>query len=177
LSQRSSILPSPFVVQRLALLAAASRTPGRGLDVAAGRGRHLIPLARSGYRTFGVDVRFDAIAEARDACARSGLGVVVWCADLERHPLPGAFFDVIVVTRYLQRSLFESLAAALTPGGALIYETFTTAQLALGTGPRSPEHLLRPGELRGAWPSLTVEYYEEVDAPEALARLVARRPR
>jgi len=81
------------------------------------------------------------------------------------------------VTRYLQRNLFVALADALSPGGVLIYETFTTAQLALGSGPRSPNHLLKPDELRDAFPSLRIEFYEEVVEPEAVGRLVARRPR
>jgi len=161
-------------VARLGARASASL---RALDVATGRGRHLIPLARAGFRTFGVDARFDALVDARDACSRSGIAVRLWCADLTRHPLPPAFFDVIVVTRFLQRNLFGALANALCPGGVLVYETFTAAQLALGSGPRSPDHLLKPGELREAFRSLQIEFYEEVVEPEALARLVARRPR
>jgi SAM-dependent methyltransferase len=136
-----------------------------------------MPLARAGLRTFGVDARFDALLHARDLCSRSAIRVSLWCADLTQHPLPRAFFAVIVVTRYLQRDLFGALADALSPGGILIYETFTTAQLALGSGPRSPDHLLKPDELRDAFPSLRVEFYEEVVEPEALARLVARCPR
>jgi len=180
LSQRTSILPSPFVADRLARLAHGGRVAGRALDVATGRGRHLPLLARAGFRTFGVDIRLDALTQARAAAAGAdvrGIDVRLWCADLTRHPLPVQFFDVIVVTRYLQRDLFDAIAEALAPGGVLIYETFTTAQLALGTGPRSPEHLLRPNELRTAFPSLAVESYEEVTEPEALARLAARRPR
>jgi len=137
-----------------------------------------MPLARGGFRTFGVDARFDALVDARAMCSRSAIDVFLWCADLTRHPLPRAFFDVIVVTRYLQRDLFGALADALSPGGVLLYETFTTAQLALGSGPRSPDHLLKPDELRERFGSLQIEFYEEeVVEPEALARLAARRPR
>jgi tellurite methyltransferase len=177
LSQRNSILPSPFVVDRVARLGARARTSARALDVAAGRGRHLVPLARAGFRTFGVDVRLDALVDARGLCSRSAIGVHLWCADLTRHPLPRAFFDVVIVTRYLQRDLFGALSDALCPGGVLIYETFTTAQLALGYGPQSSDHLLKPDELREAFGTLRVEFYEEVVEPEALARLEARRPR
>ena len=57
----------------------------------------------------------------------------------------------------------------------MIYETFTIAQLSLGTGPKSPDHLLRPGELRSMFGGWKILFYEEVDAPEAVARLVAQR--
>ncbi|HYM22014.1 MAG TPA: class I SAM-dependent methyltransferase, partial [Vicinamibacterales bacterium] len=124
----------------------------------------------------GVDIRLDALADARDAVMSAGTTPHLWCGDLTAYPLPASFFDLTVVVRYLQRDLFPALAAALRPGGILIYETFTTEQLALGTGPRSPDHLLRLGELRNAFGTLSVEFYEEVAGPDALARLIARAP-
>ena len=177
LSQRTPIVPSPFVADWIARLAAPSHAPRRALDVAAGRGRHLLALARAGFDPFGVDIRLDALADARAAAADAGCRARLWCADLTSYPLPWSFFDVIVVSRYLQRDLFAPIARALRDGGVVIYETFTTAQLAFGTGPRSPDHLLRPQELRAAFPTLDIVFYEEVPEPEALARLVGRRSR
>ena len=58
----------------------------------------------------------------------------------------------------------------------MIYETFTVLQRALGVGPTSPDHLLEPGELRELFGGWEVLFYEEVAAPEAVARIVARRP-
>ena len=91
------------------------------------------------------------------------------------YPLPAAAFDLVVVTRYLQRDLLPSLRAAVKPGGYVVYETFTVLQRALGTGPTSPDHLLEPGELRGFFDGWDVVFSEEVAAPEALARIVARK--
>jgi hypothetical protein len=82
---------------------------------------------------------------------------------------------VVVVARYLQRDLFPALGAALTPGGIVLYETFTTAQLRFGTGPRSPDHLLAPGELRRRFEGFEILFSEEVDGPDAVARIAARR--
>jgi hypothetical protein len=56
-----------------------------------------------------------------------------------------------------------------------VYETFTVRQRALGTGPTSPDHLLREGELRGYFDNFEIVCYEEVSSPEAVARLVARK--
>ncbi len=140
-----------------------------------GRGRHALVLARHGFRTFGVDLKYDAVRDAMAAAAREGLRIRGWCADLTRSPLPRAAFDLIVVTRYLQRDLFEALKAAVVPGGYVIYETFTVAQLARGTGPTSPDHLLRPGELPSYFAGWDELFYEEVDAPDAVARFAARR--
>jgi tellurite methyltransferase len=82
----------------------------------------------------------------------------------------------VVVTRYLQRDLFPAIRDAAVPGGLVAYETFTIHQRALGTGPKSPDHLLAPGELAAAFSGFEVLFYEEVTGPEALARILARRP-
>ena len=150
-------------------------TSARALDLAMGRGRHALPMARAGFRVFGVDVDHGAVAEAVRAAEREGLRIRAWCADLTQHPLPRERFDVVLVTRYLQRDLFGSIRDAVVPGGVVLYETFTTDQLALGVGPKSPNHLLKLGELRRSFESFAIEFYEEVRAPEAVARIIARK--
>ena len=174
--------PSPFIVEWIERIA-RERGPStrlgagvdlRALDVAMGRGRHAIALARAGWRTFGVDVALEAVREAMSAARGEGLRVEGWCADLTQHPLPRGRFDLVVVSRYLQRDLFADLRAALAPGGVVIYETFTTAQRALGRPPTSADHLLEPGELLRRFDGLEVLGYVEVPAPDAVARLAAR---
>ena len=169
--------PSPFIVEWTERIARERGGNPRALDVAMGRGRHAVPLARAGFRTFGVDIRLDAVREAVTAGHREGVRVRGWCADLTQHPLPRARFDLVLVSRYLQRDLFPEVRAAVVPGGVVIYETFTTAQRALGRPPTSPEHLLEPGELRRCFDLFDVLFYEEVAAPDAVARLVARSRR
>src|SRR5581483_5963313 len=143
--------------------------PQCALDVAMGRGRHAIAIAREGFHTFGVDIRLAAVLEAMEAARAARVALAAWCADLEAHPLPRRRFDLIVVTRYLQRNLFPALRDALAPDGVIVYETFTTAQRGHGVGPTSPDHLLEPGELRAHFSLLDVMCYEEVHAPEAVA--------
>ena len=100
-----------------------------------------------------------------------------WCADLTTTPLPRRRFDVVIVTRYLQRDLFPALVGALAPGGVILYETFTEAQRAHGWGPTSPAHLLAAGELPTYFSELEMLFYEEVAGPEAVARVAARASR
>jgi SAM-dependent methyltransferase len=166
--------PSPFIVEWIERIARGRGDGSRALDVAMGRGRHAVTLARAGFRTFGVDVKLAAVREAMAAAARQDVRVHGWCADLTRHPLPRGRFDLIVVSRYLQRDLFADLRAALAPDGVMIYETFTTAQRALGRPPTSADHLLEPGELRDRFDGFELLAYEEVLAPDAVARLAAR---
>ncbi len=132
-------------------------------------------LAEAGFTVFGVDRDLKALCAAGALVASAGSQLRAWCADLTETPLPTSRFDVIVVTRYLQRALFPSLMEALAPAGVLLYETFTVFQRAHGGGPTSSDHLLEPGELVRAFDRLEPLYYEEVAAPEAVARLAARR--
>ena len=168
---------SPFVASWIAELAVRPERSRRALDLAMGRGRHALLLARHGFQTFGVDLAHDAVRDAMHTARREGLSIHGWCADLTTPALPIAAFDLVVVTRFLQRDLFGAIAAAVKPGGYVIYETFTVAQRAFGIGPTSPDHLLRAGELRSAFDGCDVLFYEEVevDAREAVARLVAQR--
>jgi SAM-dependent methyltransferase len=167
--------PSEFVVHWARALADRVPAPRRALDIAMGRGRHVEALVRAGYRLFGVDAKLDAVRSAVSASATHGLVVRGWCADLTEHPLPRDRFELIVVTRYLQRDLFPAISRALVPGGVVLYETFTEGQRALGRGPTSPDHLLGPGELRASFAGLDVLFYEEVTAAEAVARIVGRK--
>jgi tellurite methyltransferase len=166
---------SPFMVEWIDHLAPRGGGARRALDVAMGRGRHAVVLARSGFRTFGVDIKIDAARDAVASAKAAGVAIHAWCADLTQHPLPRARFDIVVVARYLQRDLFAALRTAVVPGGVVLYETFTTAQRALGTGPTSPDHLLEPGELARRFDAFDVLFYEEVVEPEAVARIAARR--
>ena len=167
--------PSPFIAEWIERVAAGRTTAACALDVAMGRGRHSLLLARAGYLTFGVDITLDAVRDAMAAARAGGAAVHGWCADLTQYPLPSSRFDVVIVTRYLQRDLFPALRAACAPGGVVLYETFTTGQRALGTGPTSPDHLLEPGELRRRFDGFEELFYEEIATPEAVARIAARR--
>jgi tellurite methyltransferase len=170
-----SALPSPFAARWIAMLDVPAKRPQKALDIAMGRGRHAVLLARHGFETYGVDIDVEAVNDAMQTAAREGLRIRGWCADLTASRLPEHAFDLVVVTRYLQRDLFPSIKASLRMGGCVLYETFTTAQRELGTGPRSPDHLLRPGELLTVFDGWDVMFYEEVERPEAVARLVAQR--
>jgi tellurite methyltransferase len=170
--EQSDNPPSAFIDAWVTRLKPAGGAPPRALDVAMGRGRHAALLAGAGFATFGVDITFDAVREARVRTP----ALRAWCADLTKTTLPPGWFDVVIVTRYLQRGLFGALRDTVAPGGIVLYETFTSRQRLLGRGPTSPDHLLEPGELRDRFNGFDVLFYEEVTSPDAVARIAARRP-
>lgn len=165
--------PSPFLERVHAAL-----PRGRALDVACGSGRASVFLASGGWQVEGWDVDPSALELARAFAAREGVSATFREVDLETGsppPCDGAF-DVIVVIRYLHRELFPWLERALSTGGALLYETFRRGQERFGH-PTKPRHLLEPGELARAFPTLTVELDEETpdSAPPVVARLLAHK--
>ncbi len=128
------------------------------------------------FTTFGVDVKHDAVRDAVAAAAQAGLRVRGWCADLTMYPLPVEAFDLVVVTRYLQRNLF-AVDSARGEAGRLrpLRNVHGRAARCSASGPTSPDHLLEPGELRREFDGWDVLFYDEVAAPEAVARLAAQR--
>ncbi len=153
---------------------------GQVLDVACGEGRHLAWFAGRGHPVVGVD---------RSAPVPAALGLAPGLcelvqADIEQGPWPfqGRQFQAVVVTHYLWRPLFETLAQSVAEGGVLIYETFARGQETVGR-PSRPEFLLNPGELFSAFAGLRVVAYEDgflsadaFGADRFVQRLVALRP-
>jgi tellurite methyltransferase len=149
--------------------------------VACGDGRNAAYLAQLGFAVDAVDVSDVAIEALRAAVAARGLSVHPVRLDLEHDGLPGASYDVILQINYLQRDLFGGLARALAPGGLLILETFTQADLEVLGNHVEARFLLEADELPAAFPDLEVIHYREAvvehgGRKRAVAGLVARRP-
>jgi tellurite methyltransferase len=171
--------PSAWLVEQRALLTEVGR--GRALDVACGDGRNAGYLARLGFTVDAVDISDVAIEALRTAVVARGLAVDPRQLDLEQGGLAPAAYDVIVQINYLQRDLFGALARALRPGGLLILETFTQADLEVLGNHVESRFLLEAGELPAAFPDLEVIHYREAvvehgGRKRAVAGLVARRP-
>jgi SAM-dependent methyltransferase len=147
--------PSAWVRRFIPLI----RPGGRVLDLAAGAGRHTRLLVDMGFRVTAIDRDIAALRSlAGGRCDVREL-------DLETGAPEGVLgslgrFDGIVAANYLHRPLLAPIAAALAPNGVLIYETFAAGNERFGR-PRSPDFLLRRGELIEAFAGLTIVAFEE----------------
>src|SRR6185503_11886870 len=157
--------PSPWVVRWAPLV-----TRGPVLDVASGQGRHARLFAARGLEVLAVD---------REAQSIPGVRFVH--ADLENGtpwPFAGQRFGAIVVTNYLHRPLFRTIADSLSEGGVLIYETFMIGNERFGR-PSNPDFLLRKDELVAAFSSLKVLAFEQGEVarpkPAMTQRICATR--
>jgi SAM-dependent methyltransferase len=166
-------LPPSAWVRRFASLIGPG---GRVLDLAAGAGRHTRLLLDMGFRVTAVDREIAALRPlAGDQCNIREIDLETGPPESALAPL-GGDYDGIVVTNYLHRPLFASIAAALAPGGALIYETFAIGNERFGR-PRNPGFLLRPGELLEAFATLTILAFEQGEVirprPAVIQRIAA----
>ena len=145
---------------------------GAVLDLACGGGRHARLFLERGHPVTTLDIDLSRLG---NLAGHPRLEAIE--ADLEGGapwPLPGRQFAGIVVTNYLHRPLFPAIVAAIGSGGALIYETFAAGNERFGR-PRSPDHLLRPGELLEAVRDrLEVVAYENLDITEPKPAVVQR---
>ena len=151
-------------------------TRGRALDLACGAGSNSVWLAERGLEVTGIDFSAEALRKGEDLAQSRGCTVHWFQADLQSYPLPAAEADIVVCFCYRDPALYPRIRAALRPGGHLFYETYTLNQLSYASGPRNPDHLLRPGELLTAFADWQVLFYRETWIKHGLASLVAKKP-
>jgi len=179
--------PASIVRELLPLL-----PTGPALDIACGTGRHALLLAGRGQNVTAVDfssVALDILenrARSTRAPVRRGKNfqeakrplhgsLQLMQVDLEQTEIPERRYDLILCIQYLQRSLFPQMTRALRPDGVLLFETYTRVQLEFPGGPRNPAYLLETGELREAFPELSVMFYRELRAGQGIASLIAKK--
>ena len=97
---------------------------GTALDLACGLGGNAYLLAAHGLETWAWDISDEAIAQVRQTAQRRGLAIHAEARDVVAHPPAPDCFDVIVVSRFLDRRLTDAILAALKSGGRLYYQTF-----------------------------------------------------
>jgi tellurite methyltransferase len=165
---------------------------GPALDLACGTGRHTLLLASHGMPVTAIDWSGTALDILEERALKAKIrvsredsagftdsparGIRLIQANLEKIRIPPASYSLILCLQYLQRFLFMQMVSALRPGGVLLFETFTRAQLSYAGGPRNPAHLLEPGELRTSFPELHILFYRELNAGQGIASLVAQKP-
>lgn len=133
---------------------------GLALELACGRGGNALLLARRGLTVTARDVSPIAVERLQQRADAEGLSLTAEVADIERLPWPRQQYDVIVVSRYLQRALAGPILASLKPGGLLFYQTFTATKPA-GIGPSNPDYLLGENELLHLFRGLKLRFYRE----------------
>lgn len=156
--------PSPWIKRFSSLV------KGEVLDLACGSGRHGRLFMELGNAVTFVDKN---VADIQDLTGRATI-IERDLEDGSSWSFEESCFDVIVVTNYLYRPHLSDMLTSLKDGGVLLYETFALGNEQFGR-PRSPDFLLKPGELLElASATLQVIAYEHgIDGEKVVQRICA----
>jgi 2-polyprenyl-3-methyl-5-hydroxy-6-metoxy-1,4-benzoquinol methylase len=164
--------PSEFLVEHAAQLPSA----GRALDVACGRGRNAVWLARRGLKVDAVDISSIALAKAMSLATRHGVADRVRTIehDLAKGlPSLNGAYDVVMCLHFRQPALWPRMRELVAPGGVLLIETLARHPSNLDV---NPDFLGERDELLAAAGDLDVVFHGRATAAKRAAdRLFARR--
>jgi SAM-dependent methyltransferase len=130
---------------------------GQALDLACGRAGNAQLLAKQGLFVDAFDLS-DTVIDALTRFAHNAINPQVW--NSETNPLATEYYDVIVVSYFLQRNIFPDIINALKTGGLLFYQTWSQ-QCINASGPSNPAFRLQHGELLSLCADLRIVYYQE----------------
>ncbi len=132
----------------------------KALDLACGRAGNAFLLASNGLETTAWDISDEVIKQVQTLANREGLTILTETRDIsERPPTPDSF-DVIVVSRFLDRKLIPALKQAIRTGGLIYYQTFIKDKSG-NVGPDNPDYLLEQNELLRFFQDWIVRAYHE----------------
>lgn len=172
----ASLVPDPFLIQAYEeFIHPIFPKSAAALDIAGGVGRHAIWLAQRDWRVTLVDISEAGVARARENAGSLATKIDFKIGDAANFHGQGQY-DLVLVFFFLQREIFPELLNALSPGGLLIYMTYTHLHPQFGSGPTHPLHLLQENELLKAFSDLKILHYNETIRARGVAELVARKP-
>lgn len=167
--------PNAFLVEMAPRL-----QKGDAFLAADGQGRNGLWLAGQGFRVVIQDLSQTALDHARRNAEGLGVAVELRQGDLtETGPEEGAYDLVAIIFCHLppqaRRTVHAKLQRALKPGGKLVLEAFSKAQLTMqplhnSGGPRSEEALFSAADIRDDFAALTPLVCEEVETDLAEGR-------
>ncbi|PLA75230.1 class I SAM-dependent methyltransferase [Hydrogenovibrio sp. SC-1] len=138
---------------------------GKALDLACGLGGNARLLAQCGFKVDAWDISDTALTQLNNWAAVNRLPINPMLCDFEQMLFPYQQYDVIVISRYLNRDLWPQICQALKPNGKLFFQTFLApVQI---HAPKNPAYYLQAGELQKwvdsdqAWSEFRLNIYGE----------------
>lgn len=178
--------PNSFLAEQAHLL------HGPVLSLAEGEGRNAVFLAALGLEVHGVDGSEVGLAKAQVLARARNVTIRTEVADLGAfHPDEESFGSVVSISAHLpsavRRILYPRVERCLKPGGLILLEAYSEAQLARDTGgPRDTDMLMTPAKLRAEFPHLEPMLLQEVEREvregthhtgmASVVQFIARRP-
>jgi len=130
---------------------------GKALDIACGLGGNSVYLARKNYQVTAIDISDVAINFLNQYSLRNNLSIDARVGDLTISASQDQNFDLVVMTYYLDRSLFSVIKDFLKKGGYFFMETYSQHQ----KNGISDHYKLRTNELLDEFAHWDILYFEE----------------
>ncbi len=179
--------PNDFVAQ------VADRIPaGPVLCLAEGEGRNAVFLAGRGHAVTAVDMSAVGLEKAQALAARQGVRITTIVADLATFAIGRGGWSGVVASwahlpLQLRRRVLGDVVRGLRPGGVIVLEAYTPAQLRYGTGgPKDSDLLMTLAALREELAGLEFEIGREIEREvlegsghtgwSAVVQVLARKP-
>jgi cyclopropane fatty-acyl-phospholipid synthase-like methyltransferase len=145
--------PNSFLAQNAKILV------GPVLSLAEGEGRNAVFLASLGLDVLGVDGSEVGLAKAQKLAASRGVAIRTEVADLATYEPPENFYgSVVSISAHLpstiRKRLHRLIERCLKPGGIMLLEAYTKAQLTRNTGgPKDPDMLMNRADIEKEFPN------------------------
>ena len=133
---------------------------GCALDLACGLGSNALFMAAQRLETHAWDISSFALKKLQQKASLKDLNVSVKQVFIEPGIFPKQKFDVIVVSRFLDRSLSNAIMESLKTHGLLFYQTYVREKLGT-SGPKNADFLLARNELLTLFNPLYLVSYKE----------------
>ena len=165
--------PNPLLIETAQRL-----QPGKALDLACGTGRNALWLAEQGWSVTAVDGAPTAIEILQRRASDRGLHVDARVADIESggYQIEPSTWDLIAISYYLQRDLFEPAKRGVAPRGVIL------AIVHIAEPGEEPTYKrMKPGELDSYFQGWEILHrYEgkpnDTAHQRSVAEIVAKRP-
>jgi SAM-dependent methyltransferase len=155
--------PNTFLAQNARLLI------GPVLCLAEGEGRNAVFLASLGLEVLGVDGSEVGLAKAQKLAASKGVAIRTEVADLATYEPPENFYgSVVSISAHLpgdiRKRLHRLVERCLKPGGIILLEAYTKAQIARDTGgPKDPDMLMARVDIEKEFPNCEPILSQEIE--------------
>lgn len=155
--------PNTFLAEHAATL------EGPVLSLAEGEGRNAVYLARLGREVYGVDASSVGLTKAQQLAHAEGVEIDTEVVDLADFDPPEAHFgSVISIFAHLPSAvrarLYPLVERSLRPGGLLLLEAYSEAQLERNTGgPKDLDMLVSPAKIEAEFPGLEPVLLREIE--------------
>ena len=156
--------PNDFLRAQVAQL-----PPGDVLCIGDGEGRNGVWLAQQGYAVTAVDASAQGLAKARALATARGVPLQTVHADLAEFDFGTARWSAVVsifchLPSALRRAVYARIPRSLRPGGVVLLESYTPAQLGRGTGgPPDRDMLVDLAMLRTDFAGLALVHGQELE--------------